>query len=61
MKEESLRLMIELDPRTQPISGKMFHETGQSRQFTGWLGLAAALGAALKNGPPQTEAKPKSR
>jgi hypothetical protein len=61
MKQETLRLMIELDPRKQPISGQMLNETGQIHPFTGWLGLAAALGAALNAGTPQVEDEPESR
>lgn len=60
-REESIRLTIELDPDTQPISGQMLHESGQRRPFSGWLGLAVALGAALGNRPPGARAKTESR
>jgi len=46
--EKATRLTLELDSRSEPISGRMRDETGTSRAFSGWLGLAAALGSILR-------------
>jgi hypothetical protein len=47
--EKATRLTLEFDSRTEPISGRMRDETGTSRAFSGWLGLAAALGSILRS------------
>jgi len=44
------RLILELDSHREPISGRMREEGGESRPFSGWLGLAAALRRALASG-----------
>lgn len=38
----SLRLVLEVDPRTEPISGHLEGSAGNV-EFVGWLGLASAL------------------
>ena len=47
------RLILEIDPRSDPIAGRLGDERG-THPFTGWLELAAALHAAL-NAPPASE------
>jgi len=47
---ERLQLTLELDSRTEPITGRMRARGGETRPFTGWLGLAAALGSVLEGG-----------
>ena len=44
--DDTLRLTLDIDTRTQPISGRI---TGDKRQwrFSGWLELAVALQAAI--------------
>jgi hypothetical protein len=36
-------LNLEIDPSTEPISGRLSNEQGRGHAFTGWLGLAGAL------------------
>ena len=48
------RLTLELDAATEPIQGRISEEGAASREFIGWLGLAAALGEVLK---PAAEGK----
>jgi hypothetical protein len=42
---------LELDPSSDPIRGIARDEHGAERPFTGWLGLARALEAALEAEP----------
>jgi hypothetical protein len=53
---ECMRLTLELDSRAEPITGRIGDESGQTRNFAGWLGLAAALGSVLGSGQPAKEA-----
>jgi hypothetical protein len=40
------RLTLEVE-QVEPISGRLLDERGHGRSFTGWLGLASALGSEL--------------
>jgi len=40
------RLTLEVE-QVEPISGRLLDERGHGRSFTGWLGLATALGSEL--------------
>jgi hypothetical protein len=40
------RLTLEVE-ETEPLAGRLLDERGRGRSFTGWLGLAAALGSEL--------------
>jgi hypothetical protein len=55
-----LQLTLELDSRTEPITGRMRAQRGPTRPFTGWLGLAAALGSVLEHDQRDAEAAPRS-
>lgn len=44
--DDALRLTLDIDTRTQPISGRITCGTRQWR-FSGWLELAVALQAAI--------------
>ena len=48
--DDTLRLTLDVDTRTQPISGRI---TGDKRQwrFSGWLELAVALQYAIAERP----------
>lgn len=46
---ERRNLRLELDPDSEPIAGRMRDERGASREFAGWLGLAAVLGGFLRD------------
>jgi hypothetical protein len=41
-------ITLEFDPGADPISGSLREGKGVRRPFAGWLGLAAALEAALR-------------
>jgi hypothetical protein len=42
------RLILELDPDSEPIIGCLRDAEGRTFQFTGWLGFSSALGQALQ-------------
>ena len=44
---QSLRIEVEVDIETSPVSGRCGQEGGSSRLFTGWTELFAALDAAV--------------
>jgi hypothetical protein len=50
--ERPTRLTLELDSAVEPIQGRMRGESGPSRHFVGWLGLAAALRGVLEEPAP---------
>jgi hypothetical protein len=52
------RVTVEFESGSEPMSGRMMDEGGRSRPFTGWLGLAAALGSVLRNEPPSPAEQP---
>ncbi len=43
--QPSLRLSLELEPGSEPITGRLSDGDGKQHVFTGWLDLAAALEA----------------
>ncbi len=44
---QSLRIEVEIEIETAPVSGRCCQEGGASRLFTGWTELFAALDAAV--------------
>ena len=48
MKNKRIRLVLEIDPARQPISGQLRGEHVHDRHFDGLLGLVGALNAALE-------------
>ena len=48
----AVRLSLEVEPDSEPISGRLSDASGAERPFTGWLDLAAALEAMLSPGDP---------
>jgi hypothetical protein len=46
MDPEPCRLIIELDPSTEPLSGQVDLGRGQSVRFTGWSELTMVIDAA---------------
>lgn len=44
---QSLRIEVEIDIETSPVSGRCCQEQGPPRSFTGWTELFAALDAAV--------------
>jgi hypothetical protein len=51
MADAKPELMIEFDPGSDPLSGRVRNQTGERRSFVGWLGLAHAIGRALEDDP----------
>jgi hypothetical protein len=41
------RVIVELERREHPISGTVHSESEMERPFVGWIGLLAALDAAI--------------
>jgi hypothetical protein len=53
------RVIVELERRENPISGTVRSQAEGNRPFVGWLGLLAALEAALgTNGQADEDAGP---
>lgn len=44
---QSLRIAVEIDIETSPVSGRCCQEPGPPRSFTGWTELFATLDAAV--------------
>lgn len=55
----ALRLVLEVDPRTEPISGHLEGTSGNV-DFVGWLGLASALEQLLRGSAEDEQAAPPS-
>jgi hypothetical protein len=51
MPERRLSLLLELDQTLDSLSGRIVDAAGGAIEFTGWLGLVAALDALLEDGP----------
>jgi hypothetical protein len=49
---QPLRLTLELDPGTEPLSGRVIDGRGTRRQFFGWTGLSAALSVSIDEAAP---------
>jgi len=45
-----ISLRLELDPGSEPISGRLVAADGSAEEFTGWLALAAAIEHAALDG-----------
>ena len=56
---EPTRLTLEVE-EVEPIAGRLLDQRGRERPFTGWLGLAAALGRQLPNEEEQDAASASS-
>jgi hypothetical protein len=46
---EPIRLTLEIERGREPLSGRLGAQAGQTREFVGWSGLAAALTSALED------------
>ena len=57
-ERELLQLTLELDSRSEPITGRMRAQGGEARPFSGWLGLAAVLGSVLEGDRQDAKATP---
>jgi hypothetical protein len=58
--EPAVRVVLDLEPYSEPISGFLEHGDAESRlHFWGWLDLLAAIEAARKDGTPATGADPR--
>ena len=53
MTEEPTRIALEVRFDAQPIEGRIYADTGDGieREFSGWLGLMAAIEAARGQDP----------
>jgi len=51
-------LVLRIDGGTEAIAGSLGDETGASREFRGWLGLARALERELDAGSPPSPVGP---
>ena len=51
-----MRLLLELEPGSEPIKGSLAREHGERREFQGWMELAAALEALSEEGAPRQDA-----
>jgi hypothetical protein len=51
LADERRTLTLEVDPSADPIAGLVRAEDGAERDFSGWVGLAAALERALQRTP----------
>ena len=56
MSDIRIRVLLELDPLAEPISGLLCVD-GERRPFSGWLALARELDAALAAARPQPRPK----
>ncbi len=45
-----LRISLELEPGREPVSGRVYDDTGRERPFSGWLGLLAGLHELRREG-----------
>ena len=57
MSDIRIRVLLELDPLAEPISGLLGVDGGRRRPFSGWLALARELDAALAAARPQPHPK----
>jgi hypothetical protein len=48
MDSTPARIVVELTPGAVPITGNVLASAQESRPFTGWIGLFAALRAATR-------------
>jgi hypothetical protein len=55
---ERTRVTVEFESGSEPMTGRMLDEGGRSQPFTGWLGLAAALGSVLRRKPASHAEQP---
>jgi hypothetical protein len=57
--EEPRRLALEVRFDSEPIEGRVYEDGGPDRQFSGWLGLMAAIEAA--RAASSVEVEPEAR
>jgi hypothetical protein len=50
MRPTTIRVVIELDPAAEPISGMLTQHDGRTTAFHGWLALTEALEASRHDG-----------
>jgi hypothetical protein len=50
--------MLEIDPGSDPISGRLQHDGHPAHEFVGWLGLARALELTLDEPAPSPPGSP---
>lgn len=59
--DRNVALRLDLQPDAEPIRGRIANETGEIREFVGWLGLANALERIVDSTgarPTDTEVSP---
>jgi hypothetical protein len=61
MPPTTIRVVIELDPAAEPISGMLTQDDGQTMAFHGWLALTEALEASRHAAPGLPDAAPRAR
>jgi hypothetical protein len=61
MPPATIRLVIELDPAAEPISGMLTRDDGQITAFQGWLALTEALEASRHATPVPPDTAPRAR
>lgn len=49
MNEIDLTIQLELSTDADAISGRLTADNGESQEFSGWLGLVAALDALVES------------
>jgi hypothetical protein len=52
MAEETIRVLCELQTVGDSLTGRAARHDGETREFTGWLGLLGALQALLADADP---------
>lgn len=55
---QRVHLTLDIDPASEPITGSIRDFAGQSVEFAGWLGFAAALEELLTTGRQRLAAPP---
>ena len=55
---DRIQLTLAIDPVSDPITGALGDDRGQSVEFSGWLGFAAALEQLLRASPASVDARP---
>jgi hypothetical protein len=55
MEGSRVKLRLDLDPSTQPITGRVDGEQGPPVDFVGWMGLMGALDRLLAHGDQSKE------
>ncbi|HEY5317833.1 MAG TPA: hypothetical protein VIJ20_07625 [Solirubrobacteraceae bacterium] len=48
MEPRPIRIRLEIEPAGESLLGRATDDAGTTREFMGWLGLAAAIDALLR-------------